>query len=71
MKLLKNKKTVNAIIYYLFIMLIIITIKPALFFNKNRLITNVGMDNGKTLLPFPMFISLLSITMYFLAHYLS
>ncbi len=72
LQLLQNKKVSNAIIYYLSIMLVILVVKPAMFFHNNKVINTIGMNKKhKSILPLPMFISVISICVFFLSHYLS
>ena len=70
-EILKNKIVTRAIIYYLSIILVIIVVKPSMFYNKNKIIKTVGNHDNKTLIPLPMFITVISIIVFFLSHYLS
>ena len=68
---LKNKHLTRSIIYYLCVILLVLVIKPAIFFENDKLITSVGSKEKKTLLPFPMFISITSIVIFFISYHLS
>lgn len=69
---LKNKHLIRSIIYYLCVILLVLVIKPAIFFENDKLITSVGgSKEKKTLFPFPMFISIISIVIFFISYHLS
>ena len=66
---LLNNSVYISILAYLFTIIIILKLKPSLFFKKNGKMKETGCGNEKTIFSFPMFLVINSILMYFIIKY--
>lgn len=65
-----NNSMYISVLIYLFIIIIILKMKPKIFFNKEGKMKTTGCGLHKTIFSFPMFIVASSIIIYFLMKYL-
>lgn len=66
MLLKADSPVLNAIVLYLLIVFIILYVKPAIFYDKNKNLKTYGLDTGddRTLFPLPIMLAILAVFTY-------
>jgi len=63
----KNNPLTNAVILYIIIVMLVIYLKPSFLYTEHNTLKTYGLNfNENSIIPFPMFVVLLSIFVYLL-----